>query len=63
MDLVNVDLFSFIKNGSKIIETCSYQLSVENLIELKQLSSDQAKELIKKSVETAKQARLELNAG
>ncbi len=52
-------IWSFIENGSQIIETSSYQLSVENLCRLNGYSVEEARETIKDSFRVADEARQE----
>ncbi len=54
---------SFIESGSRIIETCSYQLSLDNLTDILGISKEEARTVIKKSVEIAILARLESKTG
>ncbi len=50
---------SFIENGAQIIETASYQLSVENLGRWRGFNEEQAREIMKDSVRVAHEARQE----
>jgi homocysteine S-methyltransferase len=50
---------NFIQSGSVIIETSSYQLHPDNLIAENGITVDEAKEIIRKSVRVAEQARID----
>ena len=51
--------YSFLESGAKIIETCSYQLSIDNIVKEIGCSESEAINWIKKSVEIADIARKE----
>ncbi len=49
------------KNGADIIETSSYQINQSNLMKYLGINADEAKKILKRSVEIAIQARNETN--
>ena len=49
------------KNGADIIETSSYQINQSNLMKYLGINADEAKKILKRSVEIAVQARNETN--
>jgi S-methylmethionine-dependent homocysteine/selenocysteine methylase len=52
-----------LKNGADIIETGSYQINQSNLINYLNVSVEEAKKIIKRSVEIALEARKETKCG
>jgi S-methylmethionine-dependent homocysteine/selenocysteine methylase len=50
-----------LKNGADIIETSSYQINQSNLMKYLGINADEAKKILKRSVEIAIQARNETN--
>jgi S-methylmethionine-dependent homocysteine/selenocysteine methylase len=50
-----------LKNGADIIETSSYQINQSNLMKYLGINADEAKKILKRSVEIAVQARNETN--
>ena len=53
----------YVNSGAKIIATGSYQINIDNLMSELKISADEAKVIIKRSVEIAIQARKESNQG
>ena len=54
-------IFSFLEHGSDIIETVSYQASVEGFKKHLDVTQEQAVQLIKNSVELARRACREVS--
>jgi S-methylmethionine-dependent homocysteine/selenocysteine methylase len=50
-----------LKNGADIIETSSYQINQSNLMKYLGINADEARKILKRSVEIAVQARNETN--